>query len=109
MSWDIVVERYRSNREVDATGPISLGTASFIQSELDKHLAGVKWSDSRNGVFVGDEFSIVITIGEEDPIKHLMLSITGPSDPTAALKKISKTGWTLFDCSADEILNFESE
>lgn len=111
MSWDVIVENYGGeppDLNDEMVEPKSLGGPAAIRKKFDAQFPGIEWTSDRDGVFESDEFLIEITIGSENPIKHVMLSVRGDGDPLAVVAALAKANkWSLFDCSASEYLDLD--
>ena len=114
MSWDVLVQNYGGNPPAadelaDAPDPKPLGTADSIRKKIDAHLPGVVWSDARNGIFDGEDYSNEFEIGDEKPIDHVMLNVRGGGDAIAALVAFAKPNrWSLFDLSESDFLDLDN-
>lgn len=114
MSWDVMIfntggEQPPPIEEFDESDWDPLGPAASVRQRLAGLLPGIDWSDPTWGIYGGEGFSIEFSVGDDDPIDDMMLHVRGGGDAIAAIVTFARPlGWSAFDCSMGEFLDFEN-
>ncbi|HEV2971699.1 MAG TPA: hypothetical protein VGY55_17105 [Pirellulales bacterium] len=114
MSWDVMIFNLGGTppppldklRESDCA---PLGPAFDVRCRISTLLVGIDWSDPTWGVYAENGYSIEFNVGNDDPIKSIMLHVRGGGDAISAIARFARPlGWSALDCSTSEFLDMEN-
>ena len=77
---------------------LPLASAEDFRIKMSRGFPGLDWSDTSWGVWRGDDGSMEINLGKEDPVHVVTLHVR--ADPAIAARILGVTdpeGWTAFD------------
>ena len=110
MGWDVAIfnlnDKPRTLDDLREETILPLGPAAQVREGISAALAGVDWSDCTWGIYSGEGFSIEFNVGNDDPIKNMMLHVRGGGDAVADIMKlVVANGWMALDCTTSDFLD----
>src|SRR5882724_2748444 len=89
MSWDVMIFDFGGKTppvdEIQEADMAPLGPADEVRRRIAELPGGVDWSDPMWGLYRNDGYSIEFSVGEEEPVTHMMLHVRGGGDAIAAI------------------------
>jgi hypothetical protein len=86
----------------DGGRPQDLGSAEEVRQKISACFPTVDWSDPTFGIFEGEGFSFMFTMGEEETIESFVVCARGGIAFGPLRGLASRWGWDLFDFSQGE-------
>jgi hypothetical protein len=113
VSWDVLIMRVPDGVKRAADLPEDfdhrLGTSAEVRSRLLEIFPRLDLCDPARGYLEGDHYSIVFSLGSEDPCEAIMLHVRGGEGSVAPVETLCRaTGWGAFDTTESEFIDFEA-
>lgn len=114
MSWDVLFQPLppgvRSIAEIpEDFAPGALCTRAELIEKVRAIAPMVDFRDPAWGVIEGDDFSIEINVGDEDPVGGFMLHVRGSDGALGVIRLLSEAlGCAPIDCSEGELLDLHT-
>ena len=113
MSYDLHLYRFTEPaRDLDALldkddfEPPSMGSADELRAALNRSLPGMSWSDGGWGHLEGPGYRVDFDVGEESPVRTLMLNCYGDDAFLSVVATLCKShGWQMHDPQTGKFLD----
>jgi hypothetical protein len=115
MSWDLLLLNLPPGIETIDQVPedcdVNLGPLQAVLTGLNQVFGdAIYLRDQTWGMLEGEHFSIEFNIGSKDPCESIMLHVRGDDSAIEPIKALCfQTGWSAFDTSSGELLNFHGD
>lgn len=115
MSWDVLLTPVPPGTLsiedlADGKEPPPLGAKAEVLARLEAALPRATFKDAAWGELVADDCVIELNVGQDDPVRAVMLHVRGGDGAMGPIRAAAKAlGCAALDCSAGELLDLERE
>jgi hypothetical protein len=85
--------------------PLVFGTRELLKNQIEAEIPIVKFASSQSGLIIGDDFALVIDLGEEEDCKYINFAAKGNDKAVgAALHVLNLLDIRGIECSESQFL-----
>lgn len=112
MSWDVLVVRVADAEATAAAlapeAVLTLGTLAEVTATLQQTFPRITFPEPAIGVLEGNGYVARFSLGEEEPVRGLLLLIEGDTAMGRQVVHtlVAATGWRAFDTASEEFMTF---
>ena len=114
MSWDVIIlnlpPEIHSPADIRDDVLLDLGSKAEFLARLDGLFLSLAWRNPKWGSLAEPGFSIEFNIGEDDPVRSLMLHVRGSDGALGVIKHLCEsTGWRALDFGEGKFIDLSTQ
>lgn len=112
MTWDVLLLRVQptiqSADDLSEDAVIPLGAPSAVRATVTRVCPRATFSDPATGHLSAGGATIRFSVGDDDPVRGIMLTINGSGDDAITVIRAlcEANGWRAFDMATEEFMEF---